>query len=142
MSADNQITVMRFTKASGETVCRMFECSAGGMFYEALRFMSTRTEHRNFLEFPVARYADVVKFAWELDGVLLTEYGVRECESTFEKLRAAAEQHFSSNGTPRLAGIVSKFVEADDAFINALPKGYFVESVEMLDTIQNESAPA
>lgn len=76
MSADNQVTVLKFLKADGTRVIRVFVTHLSSEVMDKLKAMSSASDRIRFKEFREDQVAEAFKYAEWLDDNMNTEYGI------------------------------------------------------------------
>lgn len=128
MSADNQITLVKFQKADGSVVFRVFESQLSVGEFSSLYAMSTQAPQRFYLELsgPDA-FMCAMQLAERMDRALNPEYGVNfhgcfgdALPLTFADLqRRASEDGYETSG----------LIEMTDEAYAKLPNCWLLDNV-------------
>lgn len=132
MSADNQIQVIKFRKATGEVVWRVFETTLSGYPFEIVQMMSNQATECKFLEFAGdGAFNKALAAANKMEDTLPTcEYGVSFSSEdstpvTFQDCLIEA----GVAGYPQVLGRAASELELTDQQRSQLPNSWLVQQV-------------
>lgn len=127
MSADNQISVIKFQKSTGEVVWRVFENTISGGDYEILWISSTVIDRQRFVELPIeTSFEDAYRVAIDMKkAVGICEYGIHANPDgpiyTFRNIKAHCEEQGYD---------MEKYFEISDQAYAQLKKSWLIEKVK------------